>query len=41
MPNVSTMIETGCATPIAYATWASHRFASPAATTDLAIWRTA
>ena len=41
VPNVSTMIDTGCATPIAYATCASHRFASPAATTDLAIWRTA
>ncbi len=41
VPNVSTMIDTGCATPIAYATWASQRLASPAATTVLAIWRTA
>ena len=41
VPNVSTMIDTGCATPIAYATCTSQRLASPAATTFLATWRTA
>ncbi len=36
VPKVSTITETGCATPIAYATWTSQRSASPAATTFLA-----
>ena len=31
MPNVSTRIENGCATPIAYATWIWQRAARPAA----------
>ena len=41
VPNVSTMTETGRATPMAYATWTSHRLAMPAATTFLATLRTA
>ena len=41
VPNVSTIIETGWATPIAYATWTSQRLAIPAATMFLATWRTA
>ena len=36
MPNVSTITDTGCATPIAYATCTSHLSASPAATTFFA-----
>ena len=36
MPKVSTITETGWATPIAYATWTSQRSASPAATTFFA-----
>ena len=36
VPNVCTAIETGRATPIAYATFTSHRSASPAATTFFA-----
>ena len=36
VPNVCTAIETGCATPIAYATCISQRSASPAATTFFA-----
>ena len=32
VPFVSTSTDTGAATPIAYATWTSHSFASPAAT---------
>ena len=41
VPNVSTITDIGCATPIAYATCASHRFAIPAATMLFAICRTA
>ncbi len=41
VPNVSTITDTGRATPIAYATCTSHRLAMPAATTFLATWRTA
>ena len=41
VPKVSTMIETGCARPIAYATWTSQRFATPDATTFFATWRAA
>ena len=36
VPNVSTISDTGCAVPIAYATWSWHRSARPAATTFLA-----
>ena len=36
VPNVSTIIDTGCAVPIAYATWSWQRSASPAATTFFA-----
>ena len=36
VPKVSTMTDTGCATPMAYATCTSQRSASPAATTFLA-----
>ena len=32
VPNVSTMIDVGLATPIAYESWISHLSASPAAT---------
>ena len=39
VPNVSTMTETGSATPIAYATCTMHRSARPAATTFFATWR--
>src|SRR2546430_8317409 len=38
-PKVSTMIETGSATPIAYATRTCARCANPAATTFFAPWR--
>ena len=41
MPNVSTITDTGRATPIAYATCTSQRFAMPAATMFFATWRTA
>src|SRR5207249_9337498 len=41
VPNVSTAIEVGCARPIAYETWTSHRSARPAATRFLATWRAA
>ncbi len=41
VPKLSTYTETGCAMPMAYATSISQRSASPAATTFLAIWRTA
>ena len=41
VPNVSTITDTGCATPIAYATCTSQRVAMPAATTFFATWRTA
>ena len=36
VPNVSTITDTGCATPMAYATCTSHLSASPAATTFFA-----
>ena len=36
VPNVSIMIETGFATPMAYASWTSKRSARPAATTFFA-----
>ena len=39
VPKVSTMIETGSATPIAYATCTCARSASPEATMFLATWR--
>ena len=32
VPNVSTIIDVGCATPIAYDNWISHLSARPAAT---------
>ncbi len=38
---LSTITDTGRATPIAYATCTSHLEAMPAATTFLATWRTA
>src|SRR3712207_9568384 len=41
VPKVSTNRLTGCALPIAYATWVSHRSARPAATTFLATHRIA
>ncbi len=41
VPKVSTNRPTGSALPIAYATWTSHREASPAATTFLATQRIA
>jgi hypothetical protein len=41
VPNVSTLTDTGSATPIAYASWISQRRASPAATTFLAAHRAA
>ena len=41
MPNVSTSTESGCATPIAYATWIWQRSARPAATTFFATQRAA
>jgi hypothetical protein len=41
VPKVSTITETGRATPIAYATWTSQRPASPAATTFFATQRAA
>ena len=41
VPNVSTRIDTGWATPMAYATWTSQRLAAPAATTCLATQRAA
>ena len=41
VPKHSTNRLTGWAFPIAYATWASHRSASPAATTFLATQRIA
>ena len=41
VPNVSTITETGRATPIAYATCTSQRLAMPAATTFFATLRTA
>lgn len=36
VPNVSTHIDVGCATPIAYESWISHLSAIPAATKFLA-----
>ena len=39
VPIVSAMIETGSATPIAYAICSSTLDASPAATTFFATWR--
>ena len=39
VPKVSTNIDIGCSTPIAYATWSSHFLAYPFATIFLAIWR--
>ena len=41
VPNVSTITDTGRATPMAYATWTSQRCAMPAATMFFAAWRTA
>ena len=41
MPNVSTMIETGCATPIAYATCELAALGEPGGDDVFAIWRTA
>ena len=32
VPNVSTITDVGCATPIAYDNWISHLSAKPAAT---------
>ena len=41
VPCESTMIETGCSTPIAYATWTVHRSASPEPTMFFATQRAA
>ena len=41
VPKVSTISETGLATPMAYAICTSQRSARPAATTFLATWRAA